>query len=115
MEEEKREQAEQVRPAEVRQVEPVADPALAEKADKVLNASTKANGELDILSSEFATDPDLRSSATFNYKRKLILAEVLRLMADSLDPAFRHPERPHRRLRWNGFRLARSVPSAGEK
>lgn len=87
MAEEKREQEERVRPAEVRQVEPVADPALAEKADKILNASTKANGELDIVGSEFATDPDLRSSTSFNYKRKLILAEVLRLMADSLDPA----------------------------
>jgi len=30
--------------------------------------------------------------------------------AESLDPALRHSERPHRRLRWNGFRLARSVP-----
>ena len=31
--------------------------------------------------------------------------------ATSLDPTLRHAERPHRRLRWNGFRLARSVPS----
>ncbi len=30
--------------------------------------------------------------------------------APSLDPAARHAERPHRRLRWNGLRLARSVP-----
>jgi formylglycine-generating enzyme required for sulfatase activity len=30
--------------------------------------------------------------------------------AEALDPAFRHGERPERRLRWNGFRLARSVP-----
>ena len=29
--------------------------------------------------------------------------------AESLDPALRHPERPHRRYRWNGLRLARSV------
>jgi len=31
--------------------------------------------------------------------------------AASLHPAARHAERPHRRLRWNGMRLARSVPS----
>lgn len=30
--------------------------------------------------------------------------------AASLDPALRHAERAHRRLRWNGLRLARSVP-----
>ncbi len=28
-----------------------------------------------------------------------------------LDPALRHAERPHRRLRFNGLRLARSIPS----
>jgi len=28
---------------------------------------------------------------------------------DLLDPAFRHTERPHRRLRWNGLRLARDL------
>jgi len=27
-----------------------------------------------------------------------------------LDPSLRHGERPHRRLRWNGLRLARDVP-----
>lgn len=31
--------------------------------------------------------------------------------AVSLHPAARHAERPHRRLRWNGLRLARDVPS----
>jgi len=31
--------------------------------------------------------------------------------AASLHPAARHAERPHRRFRWNGMRLARSVPS----
>ena len=30
--------------------------------------------------------------------------------AAALDPAMRHAERAHRRLRWNGLRLARSVP-----
>ena len=30
--------------------------------------------------------------------------------ADLLDPAARHAERPQRRLRWNGLRIARSVP-----
>jgi formylglycine-generating enzyme required for sulfatase activity len=29
---------------------------------------------------------------------------------DSLHPAFRHAERPDRRFRWNGLRVARSVP-----
>jgi formylglycine-generating enzyme required for sulfatase activity len=31
--------------------------------------------------------------------------------ADLLDPAARHAERPQRRLRWNGLRIARSVPA----
>ncbi len=31
--------------------------------------------------------------------------------SEALDPAFRHGERPDRRYRWNGLRLARSVPS----
>ncbi|MCH2210538.1 MAG: SUMF1/EgtB/PvdO family nonheme iron enzyme [Fuerstiella sp.] len=31
--------------------------------------------------------------------------------ATSLDPARRHSERPHRRFRWNGLRLARDVPN----
>jgi len=35
--------------------------------------------------------------------------------AAALDPAMRHAERPHRRLRWNGLRLARSVPSLQKK
>jgi formylglycine-generating enzyme required for sulfatase activity len=30
--------------------------------------------------------------------------------AEALDPALRHSERAHRRLRWNGVRLARTVP-----
>lgn len=30
--------------------------------------------------------------------------------AESLDPSLRHGERPERTLRWNGMRLARSVP-----
>ena len=30
--------------------------------------------------------------------------------ASYLDPAFRHGERPDRRLRWNGLRIVRSVP-----
>jgi formylglycine-generating enzyme required for sulfatase activity len=32
--------------------------------------------------------------------------------ADLLDPTLRHTERPNRRLRWNGLRLARSVPDS---
>lgn len=31
--------------------------------------------------------------------------------ADFLDPRLRHAERPQRRLRWNGLRLARTVPT----
>ncbi len=31
--------------------------------------------------------------------------------ADLLDPATRHAERPQRRLRWNGMRIARTVPA----
>ncbi len=31
--------------------------------------------------------------------------------ADILHPALRHPERAHRRYRWNGLRLARTVPA----
>lgn len=31
-------------------------------------------------------------------------------MADLLHPALRHSERPTRQYRWNGFRLARSIP-----
>ena len=30
--------------------------------------------------------------------------------ASALDPALRHAERPHRRLRFNGLRVARDVP-----
>ena len=53
---------------------------------------------------------DGRESLTTNGKRILRgggFADSVR----SLDAALRHPERPHRRLRWNGLRLARSVPS----
>ena len=31
---------------------------------------------------------------------------------DLLDPALRHSERPERRVKWNGLRIARSVPNA---
>lgn len=31
--------------------------------------------------------------------------------ADLMNPAFRHAERPDRRLRWNGLRIARDVPA----
>jgi hypothetical protein len=85
MADEKREQEARRRPAVVRQAEPVTDRALAEKADAILKSCTKANSELDVVGSEFATDGDLKISSSFNFRRKLILAEVLRLMADSLD------------------------------
>jgi hypothetical protein len=75
----------EARPAAVMEAEPMVDPALAERADRILTSSTKANAELDVVGAEFATDPDLRNSPAFNFKRKLILAEVLRLLADSLD------------------------------
>jgi formylglycine-generating enzyme required for sulfatase activity len=32
-----------------------------------------------------------------------------------LDPALRHAERPDRRFRWNGLRLARSAPIRPER
>jgi hypothetical protein len=87
MADEMREQEKRVRVRELQQIEPVADPAAAEKADRILASSTKSNSQLEVLGAEFATDPDLKVSPAFNYRRKLILAEVLRLMADSLDPA----------------------------
>ena len=31
--------------------------------------------------------------------------------ADLLDPAMRHSERASRQLRWNGLRIARTVPA----
>jgi formylglycine-generating enzyme required for sulfatase activity len=31
--------------------------------------------------------------------------------AAAIDPALRHAQRPHHKLRWNGLRLARSVPN----
>jgi formylglycine-generating enzyme required for sulfatase activity len=54
-----------------------------------------------------------------NDGRESVSAEGMRVVrgggfadsATSLAPARRHSERPHRRLRWNGLRLARDVPN----
>jgi hypothetical protein len=74
------------RPIEqLQRVEPVEAEAAA-RADEVLNAKTKQNTELDILNAKWATNKDLRSSPNFTYRKKLIMAEVLNLIADSLDP-----------------------------
>jgi formylglycine-generating enzyme required for sulfatase activity len=35
--------------------------------------------------------------------------------AELLRPAFRHSERPNRRFRWNGLRIARTAPAAAEQ
>lgn len=61
----------------------------AAKADEILNAKTKQNNELGVLGAKWATNPDLKASPSFTFTKKLILAEVLKLIADSLDPAKR--------------------------
>jgi len=66
------------------QVEPL-DQASAAKADEILNSKTKQNNELNVLGASWATNPDLKDSPNFNLRKKLILAEVLNLVADSLD------------------------------
>ncbi len=71
--------------AELMQIRPV-EAADAAQADKILNARTKQNGDLSIVGAKWATNPDLMRSAGFDYRKKLILAEVLKLVADSLDP-----------------------------
>jgi hypothetical protein len=74
------------RPIEqLQKVEPLEAEAAA-KADAVLNAKTKQNTELDILNAKWATNKDLKASPNFTYRKKLIMAEVLNLIADSLDP-----------------------------
>lgn len=65
------------------------DPNSAERLDQILCNSTKVNGELDVVGAEFAIDPDLKNSPAFTFKRKLVLAEVLRLVADTLDTSQR--------------------------
>lgn len=70
---------------ELMEIQPV-DEAAAAQADKLLNSRTKQNGDLNIVGAKWATNPDLMKSPNFNYQKKLILAEVLKLVADSLDP-----------------------------
>jgi hypothetical protein len=72
--------------AEMQQVEPLEQEAAAQ-ADKILNSKTKQNTDLNVLNAKWATNADLKSSPNFNYQKKLILAEVFKLIADSLDPA----------------------------
>jgi hypothetical protein len=71
--------------AEMQQVEPL-DQDSATKADQILNSKTKQNTDLNVLNAKWATNPDLKVSPNFNYQKKLILSEVFRLIADSLDP-----------------------------
>jgi hypothetical protein len=70
---------------DLQRIEPL-DPAAAAKADQVLNAKTKQNNDLLVLNAKWATNPDLKASPNFDYRKKLVMAEVLRLVADSLDP-----------------------------
>jgi len=71
--------------AEMQQVEPLEQDAAA-TADQILNSKTKQNTDLNVLNAKWATNPDLKVSPNFNYQKKLILSEVFRLIADSLDP-----------------------------
>jgi len=71
--------------AEMQQVVPL-DQQSAATADKILNSKTKQNTDLNVLTAKWATNADLKSSPNFNYQKKLILAEVFKLIADSLDP-----------------------------
>ncbi len=59
---------------------------VAKIADPILEAKTKTNRELLVEKVAFAIDPKLRSDAGFTVPKKLVLAEVLNLIADSLDP-----------------------------
>ncbi|MEE9269209.1 MAG: hypothetical protein V3V49_03015 [Candidatus Krumholzibacteria bacterium] len=59
----------------------------AARADEILNAKTKQNNELSILNAKWATNADLKTSPNFTHSKKLIMAEVLNLIADSLDSA----------------------------
>jgi len=71
----------------IMEVEPVADSAAADRADGILTNSLKANSEMGLVSPAYVTDKDLQDDPSFNFRKKLILAEYLRLVADSLDPA----------------------------
>jgi len=71
--------------AQLLKVQPV-DEATAATADKILDARTKENGDLEVKSAKYAFNPKLKKQAVFNYRKKLILAEVLKLIADSVDP-----------------------------
>jgi hypothetical protein len=72
--------------AEMQQVEAL-DQETAAKADQILNSKTKQNTDLNVLNAKWATNADLKASPNFNFQKKLILAEVFKLIADSLDPA----------------------------
>ncbi len=86
MDPQNQEQKERKSIAEMQQVE-VLDQDSAAKADQILNSKTKQNTDLNVLNAKWATNPDLKVSPNFNYRKKLILAEVFKLVADSLDPA----------------------------
>lgn len=74
------------RPKEIKQIVPVLDEKSAQKADSIINAALKANGGLSLVPPVYATDPDLITDPSFNFKKKLVLSEMLKLLADSLDP-----------------------------
>lgn len=61
--------------------------APSDLADRILNRKMKHNRQLDIEQVQFATDPELRVDPRFDARKKLVMAEVLKLVADSLDPA----------------------------
>jgi hypothetical protein len=74
------------RPLEqLRQIEPLEAEAET-RADDILKSKTKQNADLEILNAKWATSKDLKASPNFTYRKKLVMAEVLNLIADSLDP-----------------------------
>lgn len=70
---------------QLQKIEPLEKEAAA-RADDVLKGITKQNADLDILNAKWITNKDLRSKPSFTYRKKLINAEVLNLVADALDP-----------------------------
>jgi formylglycine-generating enzyme required for sulfatase activity len=56
-----------------------------------------------------ASDASDNSDADDDGSKRVLRGGSYPDTADLLHPALRHPERPHRRFRWNGLRLARTV------
>lgn len=74
-----------VMPGEL-QAKPTLEKAQADAADQILELKTKANADLLVASMNFATNEKLRKSDSFDARKKLVLAEYLKLIADSLEP-----------------------------